>query len=100
VRLTEHEQMVIVHWLEAHGTDDPRLRHHYCSHLAHAKVDPFAVMKLMGHSSLNIVLTYYPTTELQLSAAVRPASFAGLMAATTGGGPVITGGTPPKENNA
>ena len=46
-------------------------RHFYCSRMANAGVDAFAVMKLMGHSSLKIVLTYYHTTEQQLATAIR-----------------------------
>ena len=51
------------------------LRHVFCSFLANQNVSPFQVMKIMGHQSLNIVLTYYHVNEQDLLGAVKNLPF-------------------------
>jgi site-specific recombinase XerD len=52
-------------------------RHVFCSYLANhcAGVTPFQVMKLMGHSSMDIVLTYYHVRRDDLRSAVSQIDF-------------------------
>ena len=41
-------------------------RHFFVSTMANANVSPFKVMKIVGHSSLDIILTYYHVSEDEL----------------------------------
>ncbi|MDB5323767.1 MAG: hypothetical protein JWN40_5398, partial [Phycisphaerales bacterium] len=55
-------------------------RHVYCSFLARQEVQPITLMKLMGHSSLEIVLQYCHTTEQDLLDAISTVCFATMLA--------------------
>ena len=50
-------------------------RHFFVSTMANANVSPFKVMKIVGHSSLDIILTYYHVAETELLAAVDGVPF-------------------------
>jgi len=43
--------------------------------MANANVSPFKVMKIVGHSSLDIILTYYHVSEEELVGAVDGVNF-------------------------
>ena len=43
--------------------------------MANANVSPFKVMKIVGHSSLDIILTYYHVSEDELLGAVDEVNF-------------------------
>ncbi len=45
-------------------------RHFFVSTMANANVSPFKVMKIVGHRSLDIILTYYHASEGELLGAV------------------------------
>lgn len=60
-----------------HGTVHT-FRHCYCSFLANHNVSPFIVMKYMGHSSLDIVMTYYHAATDDLLSGMASLDF-GLM---------------------
>ncbi len=58
------------------------LRHVFCSFLANRakeKVTAFQVMQLMGHSSMDIVLSYYHCDDRALSAAITSVDFAAML---------------------
>lgn len=59
-------------------------RHGYCSFLANRKVSPFKVMKYMGHSSLDIVLTYYDVSEDELLTGLDGVDFNKMLVAPKG----------------
>lgn len=59
-------------------------RHAFCSHLANAGVSPFQVMKLMGHSSMDVVLTYHHAAGDALSQAVQTADLDRLVGSNNG----------------
>jgi len=50
-------------------------RHFFVSTMANANVSPFKVMKIVGHSSLDIILTYYHVSEEELLGAVDGVDF-------------------------
>jgi len=50
-------------------------RHFFVSMMANANVSPFKVMKIVGHSSLDIILTYYHVSEEELVGAVDGVNF-------------------------
>jgi integrase len=50
-------------------------RHFFVSTMANANVSPFKVMKIVGHSSLDIILTYYHVDEDELLDAVDGVEF-------------------------
>ena len=50
-------------------------RHHFVSTMANANVSPFQVMKIVGHSSLDIILTYYHVGQEELLSAVDGVDF-------------------------
>ena len=50
-------------------------RHFFVSTMANANVSPFKVMKIVGHSSLDIILTYYHIDEDELLGAVDGVNF-------------------------
>jgi integrase/recombinase XerD len=50
-------------------------RHFFVSTMANANVSPFKVMKIVGHSSLDIILTYYHIDEDELLGAVDGVDF-------------------------
>ena len=50
-------------------------RHFFVSTMANANVSPFKVMKIVGHSSLDIVLTYYHVDQSELLGAVDGVNF-------------------------
>jgi integrase len=50
-------------------------RHFFVSAMANANVSPFKVMKIVGHSSLDIILTYYHVSEDELLSAVEGVNF-------------------------
>jgi integrase len=50
-------------------------RHHFVSTMANANVSPFKVMKIVGHRSLDIILTYYHVSEDELLRAVDSVDF-------------------------
>lgn len=64
-----------------HGTIHT-FRHVFCSFLANKNVSPFQVMKIMGHQSLKIVLTYYHVNEQDLLEAVSSLPFDQMFAPT------------------
>jgi hypothetical protein len=47
--------------------------------MANANVSPFKVMKIVGHSSLDIILTYYHVSEDELLVAVDGVDFDGVL---------------------
>ena len=49
---------------------------------ANANVSPFKVMKIVGHSSLDIILTYYHVSEDELLGAVDGVDFAAVLGET------------------
>jgi integrase len=51
-------------------------RHYFCSFMANQNVPPLKVMKIMGHRSLNIILTYYHVDDQELLGAFEGLSFA------------------------
>jgi len=57
-----------------HGTVHT-FRHAFCSFLANQGVSPFLVMKFMGHSSLDIVMTYYSAATSDLLAGMVGVDF-------------------------
>jgi integrase len=57
-----------------HGTVHT-FRHCFCSFLANQNVSPFLVMKFMGHSSLDIVMTYYHAATDDLLAGITSVPF-------------------------
>lgn len=57
-----------------HGTVHT-FRHCFCSFLANQNVSPFLVMKFMGHSSLDIVMTYYHAATQDLLSGISSVSF-------------------------
>ena len=63
-------------------------RHFFVSTMANANVSPFKVMKIVGHSSLDIILTYYHVSEDELLGAVDGVDFAAVL----GGGRGKAGG--------
>ena len=50
-------------------------RHHFVSAMANANVSPFKLMKIVGHSSLDIILTCYHVSEDELLGAVDGVDF-------------------------
>ena len=54
-------------------------RHFFVSTMANANVSPFKVMKIVGHSSLDIILTYYHVSEDELLGAVDGVDFAAVL---------------------
>ena len=50
-------------------------RHFFVSRMANANVSPFKVMKIVGHSSLDIILTYCHIDEEELLGAVDGVNF-------------------------
>ncbi len=54
-------------------------RHFFVSTMANANVSPFKVMKIVGHSSLDIILLYYHIREDELLDAVDGVDFANLL---------------------
>ena len=50
-------------------------RHFSVSTMANANVSPFQVMKIVGHSSLDIILTYYHVSADELLTAVDGVDF-------------------------
>lgn len=50
-------------------------RHFFVSRMANAGESPFKVMKIVGHKSLDIILTYYHVGEAELVAAVDRVDF-------------------------
>jgi integrase len=50
-------------------------RHFFISTMANANASPFKLMKIVGHSSLDIILTYYHVGEDELLDAVHGVSF-------------------------
>ena len=54
-------------------------RHFFVSTMANANVSPFKVMKIVGHSSLDIILTYYHVSEEELLGAVDGVDFAAVL---------------------
>ncbi len=52
--------------------------------MANANVSPFKVMKIVGHSSLDIILTYYHVSEDELLDAVDGVDFAAMLGAASG----------------
>jgi integrase len=81
-------------------------RHAFCSFLARRGVSPFAIMKVMGHDSLEIVLQYCHTTERDLLEAIAPVPFGAMLETATGAadGDAVSsreptsGGRKPAEN--
>lgn len=71
-------------------------RHAFCSFLARrGGVSPFAIMKVMGHDSLEIVLQYCHTTEQDLLDAIAAVPFGEMLgAAATTTTPATTTPTP------
>ena len=59
-------------------------RHFFVSTMANANVSPFKVMKIVGHSSLDIILTYYHVSEDELLDAVDGVDFAAMLGAASG----------------
>ena len=59
-------------------------RHFFVSTMANANVSPFKVMKIVGHSSLDIILTYYHVSEDELLSAVDGVDFAAVLGAVEG----------------
>ena len=55
-------------------------RHFFVSTMANANVSPFKVMKIVGHSSLDIILTYYHVSEDELLGAVDGVDFDAVLA--------------------
>jgi len=51
-------------------------RHFFVSTMANANVSPFKVMKIVGHKSLDIILTYYHVSSEELLSAVDGVNFA------------------------
>ena len=58
-------------------------RHFFVSTMANANVSPFKVMKIVGHSSLDIILTYYHVSEEELLGAVDGVDFAAVLGETS-----------------
>ncbi len=58
-------------------------RHFFVSTMANANVSPFNVMKIVGHSSLDIILTYYHVSEEELLGAVDGVDFAAVLGETS-----------------
>jgi integrase len=54
-------------------------RHFFVSTMANANVSPFKVMKIVGHSSLDIILTYYHVGADELLGAVDGVDFAAVL---------------------
>jgi integrase len=54
-------------------------RHFFVSTMANANVSPFKVMKIVGHSSLDIILTYYHVSEAELLGAVDGVDFGAVL---------------------
>ena len=54
-------------------------RHFFVSTMANANVSPFKVMKIVGHGSLDIILTYYHVGEDELLGAVEGVDFAAML---------------------
>jgi len=54
-------------------------RHNYCSFLANKGVSPFLVMKYLGHTSLDIVMTYYHAGRDELLAGIAGVDFAEML---------------------
>lgn len=50
-------------------------RHHFVSTMANANVSPFKVMRIVGHKSLDIILTYYHVGSEELLNAVEGVDF-------------------------
>jgi integrase len=50
-------------------------RHFFVSTMANANVSPFKVMKIVGHRSLDIILTYYHVSHDELLSAVDGVDF-------------------------
>ena len=50
-------------------------RHAFCSHMANSGVPALKVMRILGHSSLNIVLIYYHATDEELLSAIAGVDF-------------------------
>ncbi len=50
-------------------------RHFFVSTMANANVSPFKIMKIVGHNSLDIILTYYHVDEAELLGAVEGVNF-------------------------
>ena len=59
-------------------------RHFFVSTMANANVSPFKVMKIVGHSSLDIILTYCHVSEDELLDAVDGVDFAAMLGKTSG----------------
>ena len=58
-------------------------RHFFVSTMANANVSPFKVMKIVGHSSLDIILTYCHVSEEELLGAVDGVDFAAVLGETS-----------------
>jgi len=54
-------------------------RHFFVSTMANAAVSPFKVMRIVGHSSLDIILTYYHVKEDELLGALVGVDFADVL---------------------
>jgi integrase len=54
-------------------------RHFFVSTMANANASPFKVMKIVGHSSLDIILTYYHVSEDELLGAVDGVNFGAVL---------------------
>ena len=61
-----------------HGTIHT-FRHCFCSYLANQNVSPFLVMKFMGHSSLDIVMTYYHAATPDLLSGMASVDFTSML---------------------
>jgi hypothetical protein len=64
--------------LRRHAPGLRTFRHFFVSTLANANVAPFKVMKIVGHSSLDI-LTYHHVREEELLSAVDGADFGAVL---------------------
>jgi integrase len=62
-------------------------RHAFCSFMANSNVPPLIVMKIMGHSSLDIILTYYHLSDQEMLGALNARSFSAML------GPAIRAGS-------
>ena len=59
-------------------------RHFFVSTMANANVSPFKVMKIVGHRSLDIILTYYHVGQDELLGAVDSVDFEAVLGAGEG----------------
>jgi hypothetical protein len=75
-------------------------RHVFCSFLARRGVSPFAIMKVMGHDSLEIVLQYCHTTDQELLDAIRAVPFGEMLGAATAAAAAANGATTTATANA